>query len=296
VYSFADWRELRVQYPAPSTRLIAVVALEGITIEGRKGYRSQAARVTDIWLRPGHLRLPEEVTTLLRVHYPDVRFHTDLTGMIAAHPELPNSQHPRRELLARAGRQWKLTVRRRSDGWLMPAATAAGGTVLAFALSWVVFTTDYPGLGGQLVMLASAVLALLAFVLVSSELLLQLATVAVMGVSQSLLFAPHRPTMALGVFGLPAAAAGSAAAAVRGSPQALWVGLVFVVAWLLMMAAELFMTLVAPGRRAAPWRTFAAGARPVVESRPQDGNFGRRRRRPRRGVWPVVIIPSTEGE
>ena len=100
IYSFQNWRELRVQYPAPSTRLIAVVALEGITVEGRKGYRSQAARVTDIWLRAGRFGLPEHTTALLRVNYPQVQFHTDLTGMLTAHPELPNPGQPRRELLA----------------------------------------------------------------------------------------------------------------------------------------------------------------------------------------------------
>lgn len=293
IYSLNNWRELRVQYPVASTRVIAVVALEGITIEGRKGYRSQAARVVDIWLRPGRLALPVDVVARLRENYPGVRFHTDLTEMLAAYPELPNSARPRRELLARAAREWRMTVRRPESGWVLPVALGTLATGVAVGLGYAVTVPDRPDLGGQVALLASLALAWIAFVLASAELVLQAATIAIVGVSQPLLFAPRRPVLAAGRIGLITALAGAAAMGLRGSPEALWPAIGLVAAWIALMAAELFMTILAPGRQPVPWRTFAAGTRQPVEHR----RIGSTMRRPRRGVWPIVIAPPpTEGE
>lgn len=292
IYSFNNWRELRVQYPVPSTRVIAVVALEGITIEGRKGYRSQAARVIDIWMRAGQLGLPADVIAQLRVTYPRVRFHTDLGRMLAAYPDLPNPAQPRRELLMRALREWRLAVRRPEGGWVVPVALGTLATGVAIGLSYAVTTPDHPDLGGQVALLASFALAWIAFVLVAAELVLQAATISVIGVSQPLLFAPGRPVLAAGRIGVVTALAGGAAMALRGSPHALWPAAGLATVWFALMSVELFMTLLAPGRQPAPWRTFAAGARRPLDRRPPGPA---RRRRPRRGVWPVVVTPPPTG-
>lgn len=58
VYSLRDLRDLRLQYWSAG-RLVAVVAPEGLTIEGSKGWRSQAARVVDVWTAPGPRGLPD---------------------------------------------------------------------------------------------------------------------------------------------------------------------------------------------------------------------------------------------
>jgi len=49
IYSFRDTGHLTRQYPEAHS-LVAVVALEGCTIEGDRGWRSQAAQVVAIWI------------------------------------------------------------------------------------------------------------------------------------------------------------------------------------------------------------------------------------------------------
>ena len=181
----------------------------------------------------------------------------------------------------------------------MPSLIGGVATVLAAVLSWLISIPGYPALGGQLALAGSTALALIAFILVAAELPLQMAMVAVIGVSPSLLFAPRRPILVMGRLGLIAALAGAAATGMHGSTESLWLGAGLAGSWLVMMGLELFMVQIAPGRQPAPWRTFAVGAHPAIETRgwlPERTATGRRRRWPRRGVWPVIINPPTQGE
>src|SRR6478672_6646991 len=93
--------QLRTQY-RQARRLLAVVALEGQTVEGTKGWRSQAARVIDVWTGAGRWGLPAEQDGLLRQNLPGVRFHTDLDPMLAGYPELVPAPRPRSAAFARA--------------------------------------------------------------------------------------------------------------------------------------------------------------------------------------------------
>ena len=85
VYSFRHLPVLRAQYQQ-SLDLVAVVALEGQTLQGAYGWRSQAARVLDIWVSPE--AIPAELRERLAANLPDVRFHDDVLAMVAAHPDL----------------------------------------------------------------------------------------------------------------------------------------------------------------------------------------------------------------
>ena len=51
IYSFRDLGPLRRQYEQ-AEGLAAVVALEGVAVEGERGWRSQAARVVAMWAAP----------------------------------------------------------------------------------------------------------------------------------------------------------------------------------------------------------------------------------------------------
>lgn len=85
IYTFRNLPVLRSQYE-PATYLVAVVALEGQTLAGVKGWRSQAGRVVALWVQPG--ALPDTLLHALSANLPDVPFHTDVNRMLADFPEL----------------------------------------------------------------------------------------------------------------------------------------------------------------------------------------------------------------
>ena len=85
VYTFRNLQVLRDQYDL-AEHLVAVVALEGQTLAGSRGWRSQAARVTDIWLAPD--ALPDQLAQRLRVNLPEVTFHSDVFEMIGSYSDL----------------------------------------------------------------------------------------------------------------------------------------------------------------------------------------------------------------
>lgn len=85
IYTFRNLPVLRSQYE-PATYLVAVVALEGQTLAGVRGWRSQAGRVVAVWVQPG--ALPETLLQALCANLPDVPFHTDVDRMLADFPEL----------------------------------------------------------------------------------------------------------------------------------------------------------------------------------------------------------------
>lgn len=109
VYSLRDLRDLRLQY-STARRLVAVVALEGQTVEGSKGWRSQAARVVEVWTGTGRRALPAEQAALLRQNLPAVRFHTDMDRMLAGYPDLVPATRPRSAAFTRAVRSWWSSV------------------------------------------------------------------------------------------------------------------------------------------------------------------------------------------
>ena len=85
IYTFRNLPVLRSQYE-PANHLVAVVALEGQTLEGVKGWRSQAGRVVAVWVQPG--ALPDTLLQALSANLPGVPFSTDVDTMLAAYPEL----------------------------------------------------------------------------------------------------------------------------------------------------------------------------------------------------------------
>lgn len=85
IYTFRNLPVLRAQYE-PADYLVAVVALEGQTLAGVRGWRSQAGRVVAIWVQPG--ALPDSLVQALSANLPDVPFHTDVYRMLADYPEL----------------------------------------------------------------------------------------------------------------------------------------------------------------------------------------------------------------
>lgn len=288
IYSFVSWRELRAQYPAPSRRLVAVVALEGVTIEGTRGYRSQAGRVVDIWLRPGRRGLPAPIVALVRANYPSVRFHGELADLLAAHPELPDPVRPRRELLARGRRQWWAGVRRAGSSpsrrWVAGLAALLATVVLAVSVS----TMARPALGGTTALTVSAVGALMVLLLVGAEVPLQLAVLVRAGVSPPLQFLSRRPARSVGGPGLLLAVAGGVACLLHRDVVAAWWSLPLVVAWVVMIAVESFATTVAPPPVRLPVRPPGDG--PIVRPRgvsPAPPTSGRRG--DRRGIVPVVV-------
>ncbi len=86
IYCFKDLTTLRRQYPMQALVIVAVIRLEGDTLEGDKGYRTAAARVVALWVAPG--TIPESVLAKLRNNLPTVTMAGDLEAMIGRYPDL----------------------------------------------------------------------------------------------------------------------------------------------------------------------------------------------------------------
>lgn len=285
IYSFAGWRDLRAQYPSQSRRLIAVIALEGVTVEGTRGYRSQAARVLELWLRPGRRGLPADSVAQLRSHYPEVRFAESLPDMVARYPELPDPAHPRRELLARGARAWWAGVRRCDRGrwrwWAIAVGTVAA--VLLTALS-----VTHPGVGADAALASSAVLGSTVLLLMVAEVPAQVAVLLRAGVSPPLQFLSRRPARSVGTLGLPLAVGGGLAALTRPDGGSWRPALVLAAGWVVMIAVESFAATIAPVP--APLPRPVPGEGPLVQPRGIAAAPPTSRRRwDSRGIVPVTI-------
>lgn len=292
IYSLRDLRDLRLQYWS-ARRLVAVVALEGQTVEGAKGWRSQAARVVDVWTADGRHGLPTEQAELLRQHLPGVRFHTDLERMLAAYPELVPSRRPRSAVFARAARSWWSSVTRpRLPGARRAGLWAAAVAVLTAVLCAV--TAGSAAVSAAVVMAQLAVLLLvLAVVVMLCESPTHMIALLVTGASPPLLITPRRPALRLWRPASALLAAGTAASALVGQsiPAA---GISTSVAlWALLLGVERFMLALAPSSAPTPLGA-ARGAHPGLGDRrdwtPERLASGKRRRG-RRGVVPVLITP-----
>ncbi len=130
LYSLTDLHELRTQYHQ-ADKLLAVVALEGSSIEGAMGWRSQAARVVAMWVSPHRRRgVPDVQVAAMRANYPDIAFYTDRAGMLARYPALIPPPRPRRTALADATRRTASAIRHgrmssRSALWWAVTAAAS---------------------------------------------------------------------------------------------------------------------------------------------------------------------------
>ena len=91
IYTFRNLTILRDQYE-PARLLVAVVALEGQTLAGSRGWRSQAGRVVALWLGPD--ALPGSLIGALARNLPDVPFFDDVDVMLAPYPELSVDRTP----------------------------------------------------------------------------------------------------------------------------------------------------------------------------------------------------------
>ena len=115
IHSFRDRAELAKQFAAADS-LVAVVALEGATVEGDRGWRSQAAQVVAVWIADD--ALPSHLRTALLERLPGVREYTSAEEMVATYPGLtcsagypPAPSRPREASTAVTGlvRRWDLT-------------------------------------------------------------------------------------------------------------------------------------------------------------------------------------------
>ena len=99
IYSFRDRIHLTRQVSAAHS-LLAVVALEGSTVEGDRGWRSQAARVVALWIADD--ALPSTLRAALLAGLPSVREYPSPTAMIANFPGLTCSEgYPPTAVIAR---------------------------------------------------------------------------------------------------------------------------------------------------------------------------------------------------
>ncbi len=235
LYSMRDLHQLTTQYKA-ARGLLAVVALEGQTIQGTKGWRSQAARVVDVWTAPR--AVPAAQLELLRAHLPGVRFHTDAHGMLAQYPALVPDPRPRRTTLAvgACGTWDRVRAYRVTRGRVMlwSALTAALVGVLAL-ISTPRITA------GLWVELATIALAGLALAVVAAELPGQLIVLAVRGGTMPLVLATWGPVKHLWRVGSSVLAAGLIAGVVLHQPARLTGTAVSVAAWLLLLGCETFL-------------------------------------------------------
>ena len=294
VYSLRDLRDLRLQYWT-ARRLVAVVALEGQTVEGSKGWRSQAARVVDVWTGSGRWGLPAKQDGLLRQQLPGVRFHTDMDGMLAGYPELVPAARPRTAAFRRAGRSWWSSVVglrvpvRRAMGWA--AAVALLVTVLIGVA--VAATPMFGTLVMAMAQVATALL-MLAGLISMSEFFTQLIGVLIVGASPPLFPTPRRPVLRMWRYASALLAAGALASVVTAKSVPAVAIAVFVSVWVLLLGVERFTLGFA--RSPAPVRlvTAAPGAHPGARDR---RGWKDERRLPgaprwtRRGVVPVMITP-----
>lgn len=135
LYSFTDLHELRTQY-RQAGHIVAVVALEGVSFQGTMGWRSQAARVVALWMKPTYSKqLSARRVALLRANYPEVDCYEDRAVMLARYPELIPPPNPRRAALVQACRRTAAVIGhgmmsgRSAAGWI--AVTAALFTAMA---------------------------------------------------------------------------------------------------------------------------------------------------------------------
>ena len=292
VYSLRDLRDLRVQYWT-ARRLVAVVALEGQTVEGTKGWRSQAARVIDVWTGSGRWGLPAEQDALLRQNLPGVRFHPDLDRMLAGYPELVPAPRPRSAAFARAGRSWWSSV----IGLRVPVRRAlvwaAAVTLLTMVLVGVT-ARSVPVYPVVLMAQLAASLLMLAGLIVVSEFFTQLLGVLFVGASPPLLLTPRRPVLRMWRYASGFLTAGTLASLATGRPIPTGSIAVFVTLWVVLLAVERFTLGFA--RSPVPVRLMTAprGAHPGTGDRrgwKDEQRLPGARRWTRRGVVPVMITP-----
>jgi len=134
IHSFRDRAHLAKQF-ATANSLVAVVALEGATIEGERGWRSQAAQVVAVWIADD--ALPSHLRTALLERLPGVRVYSSPEEMVATYPGLTCSgRYPPAPSLPRGAstivsglaRRWGLT--QAANFWF----TVAGKTTVLSCL------------------------------------------------------------------------------------------------------------------------------------------------------------------
>lgn len=105
IYTFRTLSVLRGQY-APADLLVAVIALEGQTLAGSRGWRSQAGRVVALWV--ASQALSDDLLMTLADNLPDVKIYQHVDEMLALYPDLavtaqetdggfPRARQPRRQ-------------------------------------------------------------------------------------------------------------------------------------------------------------------------------------------------------
>ncbi|MET3804933.1 hypothetical protein ABIB25_001929 [Nakamurella sp. UYEF19] len=109
IYTFRTLSVLRSQY-AQADLIVAVVALEGQTLAGVRGWRSQAGRVVALWVAEG--ALADDLLLSLADHLPDVKIFQDVDEMLAQYPDLTGKTDPVPTPIHRSRRAARLPLRR----------------------------------------------------------------------------------------------------------------------------------------------------------------------------------------
>ena len=298
LYSMNNIHQLRTQY-TQARRLLTVVALEGQTIEGTKGWRSQAARVVDIWTAP--TAVPEAQLAQLVDHLPGVRFHTDVDAMLARYPELSADPRPRRTALTAAAHGTWRQIRTSRISRNLALAWAAFSAVLVGILALISTPRITPSVWVEL---ASIILVGAAIALVVAELPGQLIVLAIRGGTMPLVLAPWRPVKHLWRAGSAVLLAGLIASAVLGYPVGLAGAALTIGFWMLVLLAETFLCAL-HGTAGPTTLPVLIGWRPTGQKAVRTGwepaRPGRRTLRTlidpkpfkRNGIAPINITPPT---
>ncbi|WP_425308084.1 hypothetical protein AADG42_04805 [Ammonicoccus fulvus] len=125
IYSWNTLARLQRNYRDCTDHVVAVVALEGQTIEGFAGFRSQAARIVALWLNES--LAPVRVQRAVRRTYPGIAIHHDRTRMISHHLS---------EAAAHSAAPTERPHARFSPRRPLPAPTRAKQSFAAQVVSW----------------------------------------------------------------------------------------------------------------------------------------------------------------
>lgn len=82
IYACSDLESLRAQFPVLAKTMIAVIAAEGPTIIGERGFRTSAARIVAYWCHPHY---PDAAAIVHRHTGSEAVFFDDLEDMLGAY-------------------------------------------------------------------------------------------------------------------------------------------------------------------------------------------------------------------
>lgn len=86
IYSFTTAQELCSQYPILAYHVIAVIAPEGMSLEGSLGWRSPKATILAVWIRS------DEYRSAIAANYPTVALYSELSDLLRDYPAIDSGE------------------------------------------------------------------------------------------------------------------------------------------------------------------------------------------------------------